>query len=137
MPLWNYVGDVSLRHGGYYWREDDADDYVLAVEIIPCSDAGGPDNLFWINEGSIYITPERAAAALESYVDNPADATRAQIVDAVMGHYGMERDAETVLRIGPVEDPDDAWRWEGMTAEPDVVLRGNAKLRRWVERECL
>lgn len=137
MTKWNYVGDVNLREGGYYWREDDADDYVLAVEVTPCSAAGGPDNLFWINEGSVYITPERAALALESCDINPDDATRADVVDSIIGYYGIERDAETTLRIGKPEDDPDKWQFDSANFAVDVVLRSNAKLRRWVERECL
>ena len=134
---WNYNGDVGLRHGGFYWREDGADDYVVVVDVTPCSAAGGPDNLFWIAEGSVYITPERAATALESCDMTYADATRGQIVESIMAYYGMETDTQTVLRIGRAEDPNDSWRWSEHPVEPDVVLRGNAKLRRWVERECL
>ncbi len=137
MSKWNYRGDVNLCEGGYYWREDDADDYVVAVEVIPCSAAGGPDNLFWINEGSIYITPERAKNALEGYDIAYADATRADIVDAIMGHYGMESDGETTLRIGKPEPDPDCWRFEQDKFEVDVVLRAGSSLANWVKREYL
>ena len=40
---WNYSGDMSLEHGGFFWREDGSEDYVLAVEVTPCSDAGWSD----------------------------------------------------------------------------------------------
>ena len=43
---WNYNGDINLREGGFFWREDGQDDYVLAVRVTPCSHAGGPCNLF-------------------------------------------------------------------------------------------
>src|ERR1700685_3511801 len=52
---WHYMGDINLEYGGYFWREDGADDYVLCVRVTPCSDAGGPNNLFWIEQGSIYM----------------------------------------------------------------------------------
>ena len=66
MTKWNYNGDMGLEYGGFYWREDGADDYVLAVRVTPCSDAGGPDNLFHIESGSIYIgtDPDRARCAV-------------------------------------------------------------------------
>jgi hypothetical protein len=137
MHKWQYRGDVDLREGGLFWKEDDADDYVLAVEVIPCSAAGGPDNLFWINEGSIYITPERAKSALEGYGTAYADATRADIVEAIMSHYGMESDIETKLRIGPREPDPDNWRFDSSNFEEDVVLRAGSKLENWVKRECL
>ena len=134
---WQYRGDVNLSEGGYFWREDGADDYVVVVEIIPCSAAGGPDNLFWINEGSIYITPERAKTALEGVYEPDHEPTRADIVDAIMGHYGMERDIETTLRIGKPEPDPDCWRFDSANFEVDVVLRGGSSLERWVKRECL
>ncbi len=137
MHKWQYRGDRDLCEGGFFWKEDDADDYVLAVEVIPCSAAGGPDNLFWINEGSIYITPERAKQAMEGYYEPDSEPTRGDIVEAIMSHYGMERDAETVLRIGKPEADPDQWRFDSSNMEVDVVLRGGSSLERWVKRECL
>lgn len=137
MYKWNYRGDVNLCEGGYYWREDGADDYVLAVEVVPCSAAGGPDNLFWISEGSIYITPERAKDALEGFGISPDEATRDDIVDAIISHYGLERGVETTLRIGKPEPDPDNWRFDSANFEVDVVLRAGSSLKNWVKRECL
>ena len=137
MTQWQYRGDVDLREGGLFWREDGADDYVLAVEVIPCSAAGGPDNLFWIEEGSIYITPERAKQALAGVYGPDHEPTRADIVEAIMSHYGMERDVETTLQIGKRQEDPDKWRFDSDNFRVDVVLRGNASLARWVERNCL
>lgn len=64
---WHYFGDVRLTEGGFYWREDGADDYVCAVDVTPCSNAGGPSNLFHIEAGSIFLPvndPDRLASAL-------------------------------------------------------------------------
>jgi hypothetical protein len=134
---WQYSGDLNLCEGGYFWREDGADDYVLAVEIIPCSAAGGPDNLFWINEGSIYITPKRAEDALASYCELSHEPTRADVVAAIISYYGMERDNETTLRIGKPEPDPDNWRFDSSNFEVDVILRGGSSLANWVKRVCL
>jgi len=137
MPKWNYRGDADLCEGGFFWREDGADDYVLAVEVIPCSAAGGPDNLFWINEGLIYITPDRIKAALEGVYGPYYVPDRADTIDAVMSHYGMETDSETKLRIGKYEPNPDCWRFDSDNFEVDVVLRGGSSLDNWVKRNCL
>lgn len=136
MSGWQYIGDINLRHGGYYWREDGADDYVLAVRVTPCSDAGGQDNLFQIESGSIYIGTDatRIASALDCIGATPDTATRAQVVDALLAYGGIETDSETIVQIGK-RDTDASPN--GWNPEPDVTLRGNAKLRLYVKREYL
>lgn len=136
MNGWQYIGDIDLRHGGYYWREDGEDDYVLAVRVTPCSDAGGPDNLFQIESGSIYIGTDatRIASALDIIGATPDTATRAQIVDAMLAYRGIETDSETIVQIGKRDTDASANGWN---PDADVILRGNAKLRRYVEREYL
>jgi len=136
MEKWHYNGDVNLREGGFYWREDGADDYVLAVRITPCSDAGGPDNLFYIEDGNIFIGEDekRIAAALECCGIDRDAATRWQIVDSMMLYAGLDDSTPTVVRIGREDGDASANSWN---PAPDVILRGNAKLRRYVEREFL
>lgn len=136
-PKWNYLGDINLEHGGFFWREDGAEDYVLAVVVTPCSDAGGADNLFHIEEGSIYIPsdPKRLQSALDVIGVPLADANRRDIVEALRAYGGIERDNENVVRIGPEEEQ---WsRGGGWNPEPDTILRGNAKLANYVRREYL
>ena len=58
---WHYSGDVCLEQGGFYYKTKDvANHYADAVRIVPCSDAGGPDNEFWI-EALTIILPENEA----------------------------------------------------------------------------
>jgi hypothetical protein len=137
MPKWNYNGDMNLEEGGFYWREADADDYVLAVRVTPCSDAGGPDNLFHIESGSIYIgdNPDRIASALDVIGQTPDDSTREDIVYALMAYAGIDGGSETVLRFG--KDESDYCRGGGWNPAPDNVLRRNTDLRRYVERNFL
>ena len=137
---WNYNGDVNIRYGGYFWKEDGADDYVLAVRITPCSDAGGPDNQFWIEQGSIWLgDAAKQADSLDIIGVSVSEATRRDYVDAAIAYYGIERDAwngEQILQIGAnAGDASDSWR--GFTDGPDIILHGNAKLRRFIEREYL
>lgn len=148
---WNYSGDINIEHGGMFWREDGAEDYVLAVRVTPCSDAGGPNNLYDIETGSIYLPPEPAkVASAVSCVGYTINANgdletgrevlkkgsreyRWLIVEAFCAYAGIDRDIETVVRIGPKEDV----AFYGWNPEPDTILRSNAKLANYVRREFL
>lgn len=136
---WKYSGDVDLRQGGFFWREDDAEDYVLAVRVTPCSDADGPDNVFHIEDGSIYMPtdPARRKCALYCIGGDLATATRDEIVYAFMAYGGLDGRSQRVVRIGP---PDPFWndrRGGGWNPAPDEILRGNCSLERYVRSEYL
>lgn len=137
---WNYCGDMNLECGGYYWQEDGAYDYVLAVQVTPCSDCGGPVNLFWIEKGSIYLGDKARQDNSLSVIDlEPQEATRADYVQAALAYYGIERDTwngMSVVQIGRDQAPQDSWQWGG-TGSVDYQLRGNASLERFVRREFL
>lgn len=151
MTKWNYNGDINLEYGGFFWREDGAKDYVLAVRVTPCSDAGGPDNLFHVETGSLYMPQDatKANAALSccgyslrtdgavadgSGFWRTGRAARALLVDAWMAYHGMDLGREYVIRIGRA-DPD-ATGWCA-NETPDHVLRGGSSLRNFVKRELL
>lgn len=135
---WNYVGDVSIREGGYYWREDNAEDYVLCVEVIPCSIAGGPDNLFWVHDGLIYLgDAERQDKALDCIGLTHETANRATIVDACMNYQGMEHDADYIVQIGKGEAGRYYPGFDMPSADDIVQLRANASLRRYIRMEHL
>lgn len=136
---WHFNGDINLRYGGFFWREDGSDDYVLAVRVTPCSDAGGADNLFCIENGSIYmpLDPAKRHSALQvcGYEDDPAP-TRSMLVDAFMAYGGVERatfNGEVIVRIGKAE----TLTRDGWNPEPDTVLRGNASLEKYVREHFL
>lgn len=140
MNEWQYNGDVNIRYGGYYWKEDGADDYVLAVLITPCSDAGGPDNQFWIEEGLIWLgDSERQTRALDCIGVVPGDATRRDYVEAALAYYGIERDSEQTLQTLQIgaKAGDASHSWGGFPGGSDIILHGNAKLRRFIERDIL
>lgn len=137
---WNYSGDINVEYGGYWWKEDGADDYVLAVRLTPCSDAGGPSNLFWIESGSIYLGDKaRQDSALSVIGVDPCDATRRDYVEASLAYYGIEQDSwrgQCVIQIGKPDEAQDSWQWGG-TKDVDYQLRGNASLARFIRREFL
>lgn len=135
---WHYFGDVNLREGGLYWRNDAYDaDQVHVVQVLPSKASGGPDNLFRILVGIVDMSGrERLSAALAMAGLAPDTATRWEVVNAFVGAHGVEADEDFFLRAGPVDqlhvrvgdvpDPD-----------PDVVLKSNTSLRRWLKREYL
>ena len=129
---WKYSGDISLEHGGMFWREDGADDYVCAVEVTPCSDAGGPDNLFWVTVGSIYIPGDAAErkSALDCIGVDSDKPSRWELVEAFRAYHGIEADCygSHVVQIGK---PQAASRDFGRVEATDQ-LRGNASLKRFV-----
>lgn len=53
---WHYQGDVNIEHGGMYYCLDGFDQgYAECVRVTPCSNAGGPDNTFWIEQLTVDI----------------------------------------------------------------------------------
>lgn len=53
---WFYSGDVNIEHGGHFYNLDPFEDgWVDVVRLQPCSDAGGPDNCYWIEHLSVII----------------------------------------------------------------------------------
>ena len=134
---WEYSGDVNLECGGFFWQESGDLDYVYCVDVTPCSDGGGPDNLFNIRKGSIYLPKDEAKlkSALDCCGYDLETATRRDIVDASMAYHGMEDDINIIVRIGK---PDEfSGSSSGWNPEPDVILRSNAKLKNYVSREFL
>jgi len=135
---WHYHGDVDLRHGGLFWREDGDDEQVWIVRVIPCSDAGGPDNLFHVQAGHLYLGDDASMhrAALTCCGSDPENFTREELVLAVEAYDGQafNPDEERVVRIGT---PDPFWSGRGENPEPNTVLRSNVSLRKFVTREFL
>lgn len=138
MHSWNYSGDINLKCGGFFWREDGYDDYVLAVEVVDCSDAEGPENLFIIQKGSIYIGDDKTtiASALDIIGAKPESATREDIVYAIKAYRGLDGPDQTVIRVGPVSPFYDEGRG-GMNPKPDTVLRSNVNFREYIVNNFL
>lgn len=133
---WHYIGDMDLRYGGSFIREGDYPDYCDAVDVTPCSDAGGPDNWYWIESGSVYLgNPEHVARALECCDESPR-ASQWRKGYAVLRYMGMDNDSRVIVQIGKTRGDCDSWQWNDET-ECDIILRGNTSLRRYVRREYL
>jgi hypothetical protein len=135
MPRWKYSGDVNIEHGGLFWREDGADDYVLAVCVSPCSDAGGPTNMFWIEVGSIYMPtdPDKRKRALDCIGASSDNPTRDELVHAFHAYSGIDADDRRTVQIGKPERGSHEWGGFEVTDQ----LRGNTSLARFVRREFL
>jgi hypothetical protein len=136
---WNYDGDINLEYGGLFWRKTGFDDYVDVVEISPCTDQGGPNNLFIITRGSIYLPKDRDArkSALNIIGVDMADAKLRDLVHAFNAYHGVERDSlggEHIVRIGK---PDEFWSGRGYNPKPHEVLRADAKLVNYVRKGFL
>jgi hypothetical protein len=53
---WYYSGDVNIEHGGMFMQLHEwANGFVNVVRVQPCSDAGGPDNMWWVESLSILL----------------------------------------------------------------------------------
>ena len=135
---WKYFGDVNLEYGGLFWQWDGGPDYVNAIDVTPCGDAGGPDNLFHIAKGSIYLPldVDRRNSALNCIGYSARPAPLCVLVDAFHAYHGIDGDvynAETIVRVGKPEECSAS----GWAPKPDVVLRRNASLKKYVEREFL
>lgn len=142
MAKWVYRGDVNIEFGGMFILDEGDADTVEAVEVVPCSDAGGPDNLYWITKGSIYMpTDEKqrkeVLAMVGWYDEEVADAvqTRACLIDGFNAYHGIEADIRVVVQIGK-RDPFYDYDSGGFSMpEVDYQLHGNTSLRKWVQRE--
>lgn len=129
MSKWNYVGDVNVENGGYWWRQQRPDDnFVEVVDVIPESDMGGPDNVFLIFVGSVYFgnikTMESALKCIDIKDKIP---TLAEKVYAMKAYAGMDTDYQDVIRIGP-PDP-----YGNETTQTPKQVSGNWKLSNYIK----
>lgn len=133
-----YCGDSSIEHGGFYYSVETLKwGYVDAIRVSPCSDAGGPDNVFWIERLTINLRTGSALANVRATCDVPKDlkgaaATHADIEAHV--YYGAyDCDSLATLQIGPA-DP------YSRCADPLRVthkMRANRSLRKLVRELAL
>lgn len=133
MSNWNYNGDVNVEHGGYWWRQERPDDdYAEVVDVIPESDMGGPDNVFIITAGVVYLGNENALeSALKYYGYNGDTPSLSEKVGAMMSYAGMDTDYTDVIRIG---EPDPYAR--DSNYEPEQI-HGNWKMKNYIKRNYL
>jgi len=134
---WKYIGDRDLQCGGVFISVDANDTqygYASAIRVIPASDAGLPDNQFWVEWVTVNGLDDnkRVTTALESCgwtSDNPGMMEK---IDALMcyGYYDVNH--SEVIQLGAEVDPFYSGRDEPL--KPTIILRTNASLRNWVKR---
>ena len=131
---WNYRGDMNLENGGYFWRVSDFNNSVEAIEIIPESVCGGPDNVFMIVKGDIYMPADKMKEAFEvcGYDYEESSANMDMKVDAFMSHSGIQSDESETIQIG-VDDP---YRQRDSEWNPERIS-GNWKLANYVKKYYL
>ena len=145
---WTYNGDISLRHGGLYWKPL-YDDCVEAVEVFPLD---WENSVFGLVHDSIYMPEDKYETALQTcgYVWLPKTRqivdclghahtdTLPLLVDAFNAYWGLN-DTSRVFKIqigGPKNHPDAGYP-SGPPELYDYRLAHNASLRKFVEREFL
>lgn len=142
MKRFYYVGDVNIEHGGYFVHQSDdgrRHGYADVVRVTPCSDAGGPNNCFWVETLTVNIRDRRSddyRRALDcigcDLSELPTRAARRRaVIDAHIAYGFYDITQSECVQIGRVQDE---CREDSVT--PDTVLRGNASLERYARRIC-
>ena len=135
---WTNFGDVSPYHGQLWIKDarvDNDSDFAECVEIINASEFGGADNVYMITRGSIYIPDDKTKrkSALDCIDKTPSLATWIDLALAFHAYHGVEPDTWggiTNVQIGKAKEARN-------TISIDVVLHGNASIRRYIEKEFL
>ena len=135
---WYSIGDVNAECGGLYVKHTAyGDDYVEAVECIAESEVGGRDNVFLINDGTIYLSDSfdtrksaLSCVGYETYGPYPL----LELVYAMFAYGGIERDIEELIQIGKHETVDGYGQCFGehVTHKP-----ANLNLMKYIESEYL
>jgi hypothetical protein len=154
---WKYTGDRNIEYGGMFYNDEGPDsmpDYIEVVTVTPASDGGGPDNVFLIERGSIYMPNDdlarmrRTASICGLTLDDDkamddngtaryefqSPAWRARMLDAWRAYHGIDGPDTWVVRVGPRDKDTDDSGWLSQH-EPDFKLRSNVNLKRWIEDE--
>lgn len=179
---WRWQGDDPSEQSGLWWQEDgEGLDYVNAVRIVACSDAGGPGNLYVVEEGTLYLKDAKSVLSVigverghyatyrpigrfgmpakelddcrrtfssefearfwiaghpevKSIYTTFPTVERSVLVHAHLASNGIEVQSSRAIRIGPV---DPFWKdghERGWNPEPDIILRANTSLIKYVKK---
>lgn len=145
---WLYSGDVSVVHGGTFYKIADLAEHEtdflaggVSVEFVECSGVDGCDNQYRIERGSIWINPKidlsREKLAQEfgwTLEDMPGDVLAINQLRAeyLKGYFGFDSDLREVVQIG--KRPDD---YANSPDNADTVLNGNCKIENYLIRNFL
>lgn len=132
---WFYFGDTNIEYGGFYYNLDNVQyNFVDAVEVTPCSDAGGQDNAYWIERITINLPTDEAqkkrvlaSCDIEKLEDGKAGLH--QLIHACHSYGMYDKDEGEVLQIGKKTG---SGGWD--TINPDKVVRSNVDLAKYVRR---
>ncbi|AJD82981.1 hypothetical protein PJWF_00088 [Achromobacter phage JWF] len=131
-------GDVDMTQGGGFYDFEGWPHYVSIIRVTPCSDAGGPDNQFWVERGTLFMErgPDELKRARECFgLDEeefkkltPASRRHA-MAQAVLAYYGMECAERWTVQIGAKAEPCSTM-FDPIT--PEETLRGNRSLEKYI-----
>lgn len=124
-----YHGDVNPEEGGFWWRMDAPDsDYADIVRIVPASDMGGPANLFFIEQGSLYLPGdkrERDALSYCGWIDESQPVSPLDRVNAMLSYWGLDSRSESIVQIGRDDPFYGATGGFGMPPKEDIMHLGH------------
>lgn len=153
---WEYSGDMNLECGGVFYNIDPTDwdehGYCTAIRVDPCSEAGGPDNCWWIEELTV-LKPDdhkELKSVLDVHgfqltkdgksvltspdawgVDLKSDEGRRIVAECCVSYGKYDKDRGETIQIGAKQDD------SGESVTPDKILRGNARVENYVKRGWL
>lgn len=147
-----YSGDVNIQNGGYFFSLGDwQDGYADVVRVMPCSEGGGQDNCFWVEELTVHVPDDLSQTLLclglaldaqgniveksrHNIVAAPGtEAFQSVVIDACVAHGNYDQDSSLCVSIGK---PDPSY--SGIDpVTPDLVLRSDASLDRYVRKNFL
>lgn len=144
--MWKYQGDVNLEHGGYFFRvgkDESRYQYSSVVRVTPCSDADGPDNLFWVETLTVNLPDKelRAKNGMLSCVGMDEETLAsltpakrfAELVYASLAYGCYDQESNKTVQIGPKDE-----FYSGHEEIPvDVQLRAGSSLHNWVKKTYL
>jgi len=126
-----WSGDINPENGGHFYRLDGVEyGYASGVIITPCSDAGGPDNLFWVTPITVNLrTGEElekilftVGASTSAMIESGMNA-RARLHAAIDAHisYGVyDQGCCACVQVGPM---DESWSNRGGFDMPRTTVR--------------
>lgn len=143
----HYSGDINIEHGGVLYSLANAHyHYADAVRVTAVSDAGGPDNQFWVERIVVNFPtdPDGVKQVLDCIgvtMEEYKALSRARrlhaLVDACIAYGKYDQDKSEVVQVGAKVDP--FWSAEHHggfdPVKVDVVLRGNASLKRYARNQ--
>jgi len=146
MTRYQYNGDVDVENGGY-WASTGPEErrygYSSVVRVTPCADAGGPDNMFWVETLTVNIPDDKRLAMAFDFCGYKEDWLKGltpfqrfcRAVDACLsvGHYEPDDTGRPWSQLVQIGADDSFYRPSHDTWTADRKLRANWKLRNWIK----